>query len=74
MKTERTRVKRRPDRGHYDKETLYAILDKEFICQIAFVFNGDPDSIFANHALNLSGVFNDARQKINSLTVALKQG
>ena len=38
------------------------------------VFNGDPDSIFANHSLNLSGVFNDARQKINSLTVALKQG
>ena len=38
------------------------------------VFNGDPDSIFANHSLNLSGVFNDARQKINSLTVSLKQG
>lgn len=39
-----------------------------------FVFNGDPDSIFANHSLNLSGVFNDARQKMNSLTVALMQG
>lgn len=38
------------------------------------VFNGDPDSIFANHSLNLSGVFNDARQKMNSLTVALMQG
>ena len=38
------------------------------------VFNGDPDSIFANHSLNLSGIFNDARQKINSLIVALKQG
>jgi hypothetical protein len=38
------------------------------------VFNGDPDSIFANHSLNLSGVFNDARQKINSLTVSLMQG
>lgn len=38
------------------------------------VFNGDPDSIFANHSLNLSGVFNDARQKIHSLIVALKQG
>ena len=38
------------------------------------VFNGDPDSIFANHSLNLSGVFNDARQKINSLITALKQG
>ena len=38
------------------------------------VFNGDPGSIFANHSLNLSGVFNDARQKINSLIVSLKQG
>ncbi|MFO7739967.1 MAG: DUF2333 family protein, partial [Desulfatiglandaceae bacterium] len=38
------------------------------------VFNGDPDSIFANHSLNLSGVFNDARQKINSLIIALMQG
>lgn len=39
-----------------------------------FVFNGAPDSIFANHSLNVSGVFNDARQKIFSLSVALQQG
>ncbi len=38
------------------------------------VFNGDPDSIFANHSLNLSSIFNDARQKVNSLIVALMQG
>ncbi len=38
------------------------------------VFNGSTDSIFANHSLNLSGVFNDARQKIYSLMVALQQG
>ena len=38
------------------------------------VFNGDFGSIFANHSLNLSGVFNDARLKIDSLIVALKQG
>jgi hypothetical protein len=38
------------------------------------VFNGSPGSMFANHSLNLSGMFNDARQKINSLIVALKQG
>mgnify|MGYP001035718783 FL=1 len=38
------------------------------------VFNGDPGSIFANHSLNLSGVFNDARQKTNSLIVSLMQG
>jgi hypothetical protein len=38
------------------------------------VFNGSPQSIFANHSLNLSGVFNDARQKIDSLAMALRQG
>ncbi|MDZ7699945.1 MAG: DUF2333 family protein [Deltaproteobacteria bacterium] len=38
------------------------------------VFNGSPDSVFANHSLNLSGVFNDARQKVYSLSVALDQG
>jgi hypothetical protein len=38
------------------------------------IFNGDPDSMFANHSLNLSGVFNDARQKVSSLIVALMQG
>ena len=38
------------------------------------VLNGGPASLFANHSLNLSGMFNDARQKINSLIVALKQG
>ena len=38
------------------------------------VFNGGLGSVFANHSLNLSGVFNDARQKVTSLVVALKQG
>ncbi len=38
------------------------------------VFNGAPSSVFANHSLNLSGMFNDSRQKISSLIVALKQG
>ena len=38
------------------------------------VFNGSAGSIFANHSLNLSSVFNDARQKVYSLTVALRQG
>ncbi len=38
------------------------------------VCNGDPGSIFANHSLNLSGIFNDARQKTNSLIIALREG
>jgi len=38
------------------------------------VLNGGPGSIFANHSLNLSSIFNDARQKIGSLIVALREG
>lgn len=38
------------------------------------VFNGSPQSVFSNHSLNLSSVFNDARQKIDSLSMALRQG
>ena len=52
------------------------ILEDLYRCHFEplIVFNGDPGSIFANHSLNLSGVFNDARQKVYSLTVALMRG
>ena len=42
MKSDKTKVKRRPDRGHYDKETVYRILDRDFICQVGFVYDGYP--------------------------------
>lgn len=42
MKTDRTQVRRRADRGHYDRETIYGILDKEFICQIGFIHDDHP--------------------------------
>ena len=42
MKTDKTKVRRIPKRGFYDKETIYRILDNDFICQIGFVHNGYP--------------------------------
>jgi len=36
------KVKRSPKRGFYDKETVYKILDQNFICQVAFVYDGYP--------------------------------
>src|SRR5688500_3697855 len=41
-KTERTRVKRLPDRGHYDRETIYSILDEAIICHVGYVIDGQP--------------------------------
>jgi len=38
----KTKVKRAPKRGHYDTETIYNILDNDFICQIGFVYDGYP--------------------------------
>jgi uncharacterized protein len=40
--TEKTRVRRLPERGHYDQETIYAILDEGLICHVGFVVDGRP--------------------------------
>ncbi|MBM4335740.1 MAG: pyridoxamine 5'-phosphate oxidase family protein [Deltaproteobacteria bacterium] len=38
--TPRTRVKRLPQRGSYDREVLNAILDEGFLCHVAFLYEG----------------------------------
>jgi len=40
--TERNRVKRRHDRGHYDHETVHALLDAAALCHVAYVIDGQP--------------------------------
>ena len=40
--TAKTRVKRLPKRGHYDRETVYAILDAGAICHVGYVIEGQP--------------------------------
>jgi nitroimidazol reductase NimA-like FMN-containing flavoprotein (pyridoxamine 5'-phosphate oxidase superfamily) len=40
--TERTRVRRLPERGAYDRETVHAILDEGFVCHVGFVVDGQP--------------------------------
>src|SRR3954447_24350583 len=36
------RVKRRHDRGHYDHETVHAILDAAALCHVSYVIDGQP--------------------------------
>ena len=48
--TERTKVKRLPARGHYDRETIDAILDEGFICHVGFVVDGQPYVIPTGYA------------------------
>jgi uncharacterized protein len=38
----RTRVRRLPERGRYDRETINAILDEALICHVGFVVDGRP--------------------------------
>ena len=40
--TERTKVRRLPDRGKYDSESVYGILDEAFICHVGFVVDRQP--------------------------------
>src|SRR5205814_9935570 len=42
MPTQRTRVVREPERGVYDREAAYRILDEGFICHVGFSFDGQP--------------------------------
>ncbi|HEY1658912.1 MAG TPA: pyridoxamine 5'-phosphate oxidase family protein [Candidatus Sulfotelmatobacter sp.] len=40
--TPRTRVVREAERGVYDRETAYRILDEGFLCHVGFVVDGQP--------------------------------
>jgi len=49
-RTEKSRINRLPKRGHYDRETIYQILDEALICHVGFVENGQPYVIPINFA------------------------
>jgi nitroimidazol reductase NimA-like FMN-containing flavoprotein (pyridoxamine 5'-phosphate oxidase superfamily) len=40
--SDRTRVRRLPDRGRYDRETIHAILDEALVCHLGFSVDGQP--------------------------------
>jgi len=42
MPTARTRVVREPERGVYDLETVYRILDEGFLCHVGFAVDNQP--------------------------------
>jgi uncharacterized protein len=48
--TDRTRVRRVPQRGAYDRETIDAILDEALISHMGFVHEGEPVVIPTLHA------------------------
>ena len=40
--TPTTRVRRHPERGHYDRETVFAILDAALMCHVGYNIDGMP--------------------------------
>jgi nitroimidazol reductase NimA-like FMN-containing flavoprotein (pyridoxamine 5'-phosphate oxidase superfamily) len=50
QRTERTRVRRLPERAAYDRATVHAILDEGFVCHVGFVVDGQPYVIPTGYA------------------------
>jgi hypothetical protein len=40
--TEKTKLKRIPKRGNFERETIYKILDEAFVCHVGFVVDNQP--------------------------------
>jgi nitroimidazol reductase NimA-like FMN-containing flavoprotein (pyridoxamine 5'-phosphate oxidase superfamily) len=48
--TPRTTLRRLPERGHFDRATVNAILDEALVCHVGFVRDGQPFVIPTIHA------------------------
>jgi uncharacterized protein len=49
-RSKRNRVVRMPERGQYEKESVYGIIDEALICHVGFVQDGQPFVIPTLHA------------------------
>src|ERR687897_3021326 len=49
-RSERTRIRRLPERGVYERSEIDAILDEALICHLAYVKDGEPRVIPTIHA------------------------
>jgi nitroimidazol reductase NimA-like FMN-containing flavoprotein (pyridoxamine 5'-phosphate oxidase superfamily) len=48
--TDRTTLRRLPERAHYDRETVHSILEEGFICHVGFVIDGQPYALPTGYA------------------------
>jgi len=52
----RTRLRRHPERGHFERETIHAILDEGLVCHVAAILDGQPVVVpmtYARHGEHL---------------------
>src|SRR6266516_1158256 len=50
QRTERTTLRRLPERGRYDRATVHAILDEGFLCHVAFAVDGQVYALPTGYA------------------------
>ncbi|MFZ9767525.1 MAG: pyridoxamine 5'-phosphate oxidase family protein [Candidatus Limnocylindrus sp.] len=46
---ERTRVRRLPDRGHYERADIYPVVDAALTCTVAYLLDGRPHATATAH-------------------------
>jgi nitroimidazol reductase NimA-like FMN-containing flavoprotein (pyridoxamine 5'-phosphate oxidase superfamily) len=47
--SERTRVRRLPERGHYERADIYPVVDAALTCTVAYLLNGRPHATATAH-------------------------
>ena len=72
--TPRTQVRRLPDRGRYDRETIDTILDEALFCHLAWVQDGSPRVIPTIHARDGDTLFVHGSQASRTLRAARDGG
>ena len=55
--TERTTIKRHPERAAYEAEAIYGILDAGIICHVGFVHDGRPFVIPSNYGRSKDTIY-----------------
>jgi nitroimidazol reductase NimA-like FMN-containing flavoprotein (pyridoxamine 5'-phosphate oxidase superfamily) len=71
--SERTRLQRKADRGHYDRGTVYSIIDQGLVCHLGVTLDGQPTIIPATYGRLADHLYVHGSQA-NRVLKALAQG
>lgn len=70
--TPRTTIRRKPTRGEYDRETIDAILDEGFLCNVGVVIDGRPVVIPTAYARDAEWLYLHGARKNRTLLATLE--
>lgn len=72
-KTNKSKIKRAPKRGHYDEETIFRVLDAGQIAHVAFIHHGHPVVIPTNYGRSGNKLYIHGAS-VSRLMVELEKG